>query len=192
MCVAILFGGHTFWLTHGSGKWTKKSRKSKYSVQLMFGEDINWTPLTPHVMRHTFASLLASKGCSLFRFAKWLGDTGATTANHYAHLMPTDPDIEKLNGVGDTRNAAIPKATQPTPEFQDCPLALPEGPAKFAPPSFFKNSRKGQKSDLLKVFPAKSSGTPGRRTAPWVRHRDPIGTRPRLPAWEILCAAERR
>jgi hypothetical protein len=28
-----------------NGVWTRNSRKSKYSVLLMFGEDLNWTPL---------------------------------------------------------------------------------------------------------------------------------------------------
>jgi site-specific recombinase XerD len=69
--------------------------------------EMNW--VTPHVMRHTFASLLASQGCSLFKIAKWLGDTETTTANHYAHLMPTDPDIEKLTGGANAKNAAKPK-----------------------------------------------------------------------------------
>jgi len=42
--------------------------------------------------------LLAIKGVSLFKIATWLGDTLATTEKHYAHLLPTDPDIEHLNG----------------------------------------------------------------------------------------------
>ena len=32
----------------------------------------------PHIMRHSFASLLASAGCSLYKIAKWLGDLGDT------------------------------------------------------------------------------------------------------------------
>ena len=30
--------------------------------------------MTPHIMRHTFASLLASAGVSIYKIAKWLGD----------------------------------------------------------------------------------------------------------------------
>jgi site-specific recombinase XerD len=81
----------------------------------MFGEDLGLQPLlniktaqiqkwydqqvTPHIMRHTFASLLAIKGVSLYKIANWPGDTLATTEKHYAHLLPTDPDIEHLNGA---------------------------------------------------------------------------------------------
>jgi hypothetical protein len=57
--------------------------------------------------------LLASQGCSLYEIAKWLGDSERTTAAHYAHLLPSDPDIEMLNGKGDTRKTAIPTAVQP-------------------------------------------------------------------------------
>jgi integrase len=69
--------------------------------------------VTPHVMRHTFASLLASQGCSLYKIAKWLGDSEKTTAEHYAHLMPNDPDIEMLTGAGDKRKTAAPKLKTP-------------------------------------------------------------------------------
>ncbi len=51
--------------------------------------------VTPHVMRHTFASLLASRGVSIYKIAKWLGDGVEVTQKHYAHLLPKDEDIEK-------------------------------------------------------------------------------------------------
>lgn len=51
--------------------------------------------ITPHVMRHTFASLLASRGVSIYKVAKWLGDGVEVTQKHYAHLLPKDDDIEK-------------------------------------------------------------------------------------------------
>ena len=56
--------------------------------------DLAW--VTPHVMRHTFASLLASSGVSLYKIAKWLGDTPATTEKHYAHLQAEDDDVDLL------------------------------------------------------------------------------------------------
>lgn len=55
-------------------------------------EDLSW--VTPHVMRHTFASLLASAGVSLYKIARWLGDTLQTTERHYAHLQASDSDID--------------------------------------------------------------------------------------------------
>lgn len=47
-----------------------------------------------HTMRHTFASLLAIEGCSIYKIAIWLGDSVEVTRKHYAKLAPGDPDIE--------------------------------------------------------------------------------------------------
>jgi integrase len=57
--------------------------------------------VTPHIMRHTFASLLAIKGVSIFKIAKWLGDDVKVVERHYAHLMPQDSDIERAFGPED-------------------------------------------------------------------------------------------
>ena len=56
--------------------------------------DLGW--VTPHIMRHTFASLLACSNVSLYKIAKWLGDTMATTEKHYAHLQAEDEDVDQL------------------------------------------------------------------------------------------------
>ncbi len=56
--------------------------------------------LTPHIMRHTFASLLAIAGVSIFKIAQWLGDDVLIVGRHYAHLMPQDSDIERAFGEG--------------------------------------------------------------------------------------------
>lgn len=75
-------------------------RKSRYRydfrkpfAEYMVKMDCPW--VTPHVMRHTFASLLASRGVSIYKVAKWLGDGVEVTQKHYAHLLPKDDDIEK-------------------------------------------------------------------------------------------------
>lgn len=44
--------------------------------------------ITTHSMRHTFASLLASKGESIYKIAVWLGDDVRTVQKHYAKLLP--------------------------------------------------------------------------------------------------------
>ena len=62
-------------------------------AEYMKAQDVEW--VTPHVMRHTFASLLVQKGTSVFKVAKWLGDSVAVTENTYAHLAPGDADIEE-------------------------------------------------------------------------------------------------
>lgn len=56
------------------------------------GERYRW--VTAHVMRHTFGSLLASRGCSIYKIAVWMGDEVKTAQRHYAHLLPADSDIE--------------------------------------------------------------------------------------------------
>lgn len=53
--------------------------------------------VTAHVMRHTFASLLVIEGKSIYKVAKWIGDSVETTEKHYAHLAPNDADIEEAS-----------------------------------------------------------------------------------------------
>jgi hypothetical protein len=48
--------------------------------------------------RHTFASLLAIAGVSIFKIAQWLGDDVRVVERHYAHLLPQDLDIERAFG----------------------------------------------------------------------------------------------
>lgn len=48
-----------------------------------------------HTMRHTFGALHAQAGTSLYKIARWLGDTMEVTATHYAALSPEDSDIER-------------------------------------------------------------------------------------------------
>lgn len=52
--------------------------------------------VTPHVLRHTFASRLAIKGISLYKISKWLGHSDLKTTEIYAHLQGADRDIEVL------------------------------------------------------------------------------------------------
>jgi integrase len=59
-------------------------------------KELDW--VKPHVMRHTFASLLAIAGVSIFKIAKWLGDDVRVVERHYAHLLPQDPDVERAFG----------------------------------------------------------------------------------------------
>ena len=52
---------------------------------------------SPHVGRHTFASLLAQKGKSMYHIAEWIGDTLEVTTKHYAHLAPQDNSIDLID-----------------------------------------------------------------------------------------------
>jgi integrase len=55
--------------------------------------------VTPHIMRHTFASLLASAGVSIFKVAQWLGDEVRVVERHYAKLLPNDSEIDRAFSV---------------------------------------------------------------------------------------------
>ena len=73
--------------------------KSKYRYDFirpfrtyMKEQGVSW--VTPHIMRHTFASLLASHGKSIYKIAKWLGDDVRVVDKVYAKLVPNDSDIE--------------------------------------------------------------------------------------------------
>jgi len=50
---------------------------------------------TFHDLRRTFASHLVSKGVSIYKVAKWLGDGVAITEKVYGHLLPADDDINR-------------------------------------------------------------------------------------------------
>jgi site-specific recombinase XerD len=54
--------------------------------------------ITPHLARHTFASILAQQGVSIYKIAEWIGDTIEVCTRHYAHLAPSDNTIDALLG----------------------------------------------------------------------------------------------
>jgi integrase len=66
-------------------------RKSLSIVGAAVGRRIN-----PHMLRHTFASLLAQKGVSLYKISAWLRHENISTTEVYAHLCPVDSEISRL------------------------------------------------------------------------------------------------
>ena len=52
--------------------------------------------VTPHVLRHTFASQLAKAGVSLYKIQQWLGHSDPKTTMIYAHLQAQDDEINKI------------------------------------------------------------------------------------------------
>ena len=74
---------------------TKKMNEELEKLGKPATADFSW--ITPHVARHTFASILAQKGESIYKIAKWLGDTTEVTEKHYAHLAPGDTAIAALD-----------------------------------------------------------------------------------------------
>lgn len=54
--------------------------------------------VTPHVMRHTFASLLASAGVDIYKISVWMGNDVRVVQKHYAKLLPNDREIDRAFG----------------------------------------------------------------------------------------------
>jgi integrase len=75
---------------HGEARYRYDFRRPWNDFMETQGSD--W--VTPHVMRHTFASLLASKGVSIYKIALSFGDDVRVVQKHYAKLLPKDEDIE--------------------------------------------------------------------------------------------------
>jgi integrase len=67
----------------------------RYDFRKAFDALVNRCGLavTFHDLRRTFASLLVSRGVSLYKVAKWLGDELVTVQTHYGHLIPQDDEI---------------------------------------------------------------------------------------------------
>lgn len=61
--------------------------------RLMKAQGVPW--ISPHVMRHSFASICATKGIDIYRIATWLGDDVRVVQRHYAKLRPDDREIMK-------------------------------------------------------------------------------------------------
>ena len=74
-------------------RWDFSNKGQAYPRNL---QSIHKPWVTPHVLRHTFASLLAQQGLSLFKIAKWLGDGILVAEAYYAHLAPVDDSIEAI------------------------------------------------------------------------------------------------
>jgi len=58
-------------------------------------QDLSW--MTPHIMRHTFGSLLAIAGESLAKISEWMGDDPRVTDRHYLHFKEGDKAINRLH-----------------------------------------------------------------------------------------------
>ncbi len=76
------------------------------------GQDLSW--VTPHVMRHTFGSLLAIAGESLVKISEWMGDDPRVTDRHYPHFKEGDIAINKLHSfVPDQQQRQPAKSCSP-------------------------------------------------------------------------------
>jgi len=76
------------------GEWRYRYDFRNPWKNFMKKHDASW--ITPHVGRHTFASLLAQQNADIYKISEWLGDTLEVTKKHYAHLLPNDNAINLL------------------------------------------------------------------------------------------------
>lgn len=74
---------------HGAFRYRYDFRRP--FTEYMAAQGVPW--LSPHIMRHSFASICASKGIDIYRIATWLGDDVRVVQRHYAKLRPDDREI---------------------------------------------------------------------------------------------------
>jgi site-specific recombinase XerD len=77
---------------HGKARYRYDFRRP--FEDYMKAQKYDW--VSPHVMRHSFASILATAGISIFKIAAWMGDDVRVVQRNYAHLLPGDKDIHAL------------------------------------------------------------------------------------------------
>lgn len=78
--------------THGSYRYRYDFRASFVNLTKRCG----FPELTFHDLRRTFASLHVSRGTSIYKVARWLGDGVEVVENHYGHLIPQDDEIDTI------------------------------------------------------------------------------------------------
>jgi integrase len=71
-------------------------------VDMVIAANLDVRLITPHALRHTFASTLAQRGVSLYKIAAWMGHSTAQVTELYAHLTAYDEDIRRLNSLAPT------------------------------------------------------------------------------------------
>ncbi|MCA1659914.1 MAG: site-specific integrase [Verrucomicrobiaceae bacterium] len=76
------------------GTWRYRYDIRRPFSEWMETEGMIW--ITPHVMRHSFASILKSKGKSNAKISEWMGNSERVTERTYAHLKPDDRDVHVL------------------------------------------------------------------------------------------------
>ncbi len=83
-------------------------------AQMVIDAKLDPRLVTPHVLRHTFASILAQRGVSLYKIGAWMGHTTAEVTELYAHLTAFDEDISRLNRPAPTEKShQLPPAITP-------------------------------------------------------------------------------
>lgn len=95
-------------IEHGKSKYRSDFQKSFNTHKRACGLH----SFTFHDLRRTFASLHVSRGTSIYKVAKWLGDLVEVVEGTYGHLIPQD---EEINNVWTKKKAAQEAASPASP-----------------------------------------------------------------------------
>lgn len=87
---------HALVLDNGAAVWPviqKIATRAGFSAQdkAARGEKPKGTGISPHVLRHSAATLMARRGVSLWKISRVLGNTMAVVEKTYGHWVPDDP-----------------------------------------------------------------------------------------------------
>jgi integrase len=82
------------------GRWRYRYDFRRPFVNLLAECKINGA--TFHDLRRTFASRLVSRGVSIYKVARWLGDGLAVVERHYGFLQSEDAEINLVSRLGPT------------------------------------------------------------------------------------------
>lgn len=77
------------------GTWRYRYDFRRPFDDYMLSQKCEW--VTPHVMRHSFASILAADGVDITKIAIWMDIDVETARTHYLHFKPVDPDIHRVS-----------------------------------------------------------------------------------------------
>jgi integrase len=95
---------------------TAKGVRYRYDFRRPFREFMvaqGYDKITPHSMRHTYASLLAMKEVSPILIASWTGDRIKTIEKHYLHTQTASPDkIDEVFGDKESETTQHMKTLQ--------------------------------------------------------------------------------
>jgi len=109
-------------LAYGPEKRYRWEFSKVFAVLLAEAKVPAW--VTPHVLRHTFASLAAQAGISLYKIGTWMGHSSTEVTEIYAHLAAYDPDINRITGKqSDPPPTAVAPLSVIPPGFIDAQIA---------------------------------------------------------------------
>jgi integrase/recombinase XerD len=91
-----------FVFSHNGKKYT--TRALRYRIDKIFKRCGFDKPVHVHTLRHTFATILRSKGVALEEIQKYMGHSSYQTTEIYAHMVQDEASRRKIMGIMDGEN----------------------------------------------------------------------------------------